>query len=150
MQIRVDPKSFAQLEQMRRTLMDIGPQVEKRILGDALLGFAREVAQDAKRLAPRRTGALRKAIRASKYRNKIGYPPAAFVTTRNKRLPDVTYGFILEHGVEGRFKGRKFLEKAFRNAENKGLRSFVTAYNKAFRRFGERELRKSYAQGYRN
>ena len=148
MQITIDPSAFKQLEQVQRTLREMGPQIEKRVMGNALLGFAREVSKDAKRLAPKRTGQLRKAIRAARYKNRTGFPPAAYVTTRNKRYREVNYGFIVEHGVAGRFRPRKFLEKAYRRAEGQGLRAFVNAYNKAFRQYAQREIRKSYAQGF--
>lgn len=102
------------LEELERHLLSLDRSVGKKVLETALISSMNKISKKAKRLAPERTGKLRKAIFKSKRR--VGGVPylsggqaAAQATMGIKRFgtKGARHAHLQEYGTRQRFRRRR-------------------------------------------
>lgn len=84
---------------MEALLKDLGPKVASRLGDKALRAAAKPIVKDAKRLAPRRTGVLRRSIVAVKGKDKGGAYAATRTVLIGFKKPASSYAHLVEFGT---------------------------------------------------
>jgi len=88
------------LEDMERTLKTLLPKHATNIMRATVHGIASEVAKDARKRAPKDTGALRKAIKPKRRRMEKGNPRSDVIVTQGRDAKhDAYYWRWVEHGT---------------------------------------------------
>lgn len=88
------------LEDVERTLKTLLPKHATNIMRATVHGIASEVTKDARKRAPKDTGALRKAIKAKRRRMKNGNPRSDVIITQGRDAKhDAYYWRFIEHGT---------------------------------------------------
>jgi len=133
-----------------KDLKKLSEKVQKRVVKGAIRASAKPIIQEAKALAPYKTGNLRKSIGVIKGKDK-GTVVTYHISPRKGGKYDGFYGYWIELGHILREKGKKkkgkvighvaprpFLRPAF---ENKGEESI-----KAFKEYMKKRLEKELAK----
>ena len=88
------------LEDMERTLKTLLPKHATNIMRATVHGIASEVTKDARKRAPKDTGALRKAIKPKRRRMEKGNPRSDVIITQGRDAKhDAYYWRFIEHGT---------------------------------------------------
>ena len=74
-------------------------QIDSEIVEDGLLKIAEGLRDNIKAVTPRKTGRLKSAVRASRFRAKITGRPAVFVAMNYKKAP---HAHLVEYGHRAR------------------------------------------------
>ena len=90
------------MDQIREVLDELVPKEANKLSRSFVHGLAQEAAKDIKRTAPKRTGNLRKAVKAKRRRGKPGSPQADVIVTQGKGAKnDGFYWRFVEFGTGG-------------------------------------------------
>ena len=108
-------------KELEQTLKEMGPKIAVRIGDKALREGARVIVREAKRLAPRRTGALRKSIAAVKGRDPR--PEMRSVVVGFKK-PGRRYAHLVEFGTS-RAAAQPFLRPALDTQAKEALNTIT-------------------------
>lgn len=106
------------LSELFRTLDDLPRKLRERLLTQAMRAGSGIVVREARRLVPKRTGALRRSIIAKRARNKFGFAERFIVGIRHgkpkagaRRQDDAYYGRFHELGTK-RIEAKHFMQRA--------------------------------------
>lgn len=103
------------LDELKRTLAELAPNVATSVLRGAIFDIAREIRDDAKQRAPRRTGRLRRAIIAQRRQgSKDRLRASVDVKAGQGAKPDAFYWKFLEFGTSN-IAARPSIRPAFDN-----------------------------------
>lgn len=130
------------LEDMERTLKTLLPKHAVNIMRATVHGIASEVAKDARKRAPKDTGALRKAIKAKRRRMKNGNPRSDVIITQGRDAKhDAYYWLFIEHGTVNQSE-RPFIRPAV-DAARANLDEIITRqFGKKLEAAARREAKK--------
>lgn len=107
-------------KELEKTLLEMGPAVATKIADKALRAAAKIIIKEAKILAPRRTGALRKSIAA-----KVGQlKPAERTVTIGFKKPGRSYAHMVEFGTS-HSAAKPFLRPALDAKASEALREMT-------------------------
>lgn len=100
---------------LQRKLDKLPARLRKRVIRKALREAAKQVQADARAFAPKDSGLLRRQIRVKTNRDR-GSRQSAEVYIAWKGVPEFADGFYpayVEYGVDGKFEGDEYMQKAF-------------------------------------
>ena len=128
------------MEELLRAMAALPGLVAERVYGDGMQAASKVVRDEAKRLVPVRTGALRDSIRA---RRRVGYVETF---TGRKRVPGgaaqvfaggsgARHAVLVEYGTV-HDPAKPFLEPALLSDRNRQLTAAAAAMSKAFTKIG--------------
>jgi HK97 gp10 family phage protein len=90
------------LDDVKKVLSDLAPKHAKNLSRALIHGLASETAKEARKRAPKRTGRLRKAIKAKRRRGKPGQPVSDVIVESGKNAKnDGFYWRFIEYGTGG-------------------------------------------------
>ena len=140
--------SFAGFAEIERAINALPGLLAQRVQGDGLLAAARVARDEARKLAPVRTGALQRTIRARRVsqlvqttRGRKRIPGAAAQvlagqsgrTTRGRTRASVIYAAIVEYGlIRNRATAQPYLEPALIGSRTRQLAAAVQAMRQSY------------------
>ena len=90
------------MDEIQNLLEDFLPREANNLSRNLVFGLAQEAAKLAKSYVPKRTGNLRKAIKAKRRRGKPGHPASDVIATQGGSAKnDGFYWRFIEHGTGG-------------------------------------------------
>jgi len=90
------------IEEINKILGDLIPKHARNLSKSVIHGLASETAKEAKARVPRKTGTLKKAIKAKRRRGKPGQPVSDVIIEQGKNAKnDGFYWFFVEYGTGG-------------------------------------------------
>jgi HK97 gp10 family phage protein len=90
------------LEDIKKVLEELAPKHARNLSRAMVHGMASETAKEAKKRVPKRTGRLRKAIKAKRRRGKPGQPVSDVIVESGKNAKnDGFYWRFVEFGTGG-------------------------------------------------
>lgn len=116
-------------KELEKTLKELGPQIASRLGDRALRAGAKPIVKEAKRLTPRRTGNLRKSIKAVKARERGGAYAATrtvligFKKPHSRRAHLTEFGFVHRNGKH--VAARPFIRPALDATAGEALRAMI-------------------------
>ena len=140
--------SFAGFAEVQRGIDALPGLLGARVQGDGLIAAARVARDEARKLAPVRTGALQRTIRARRVsqlvqttRGRKRIPGAAAQvlagqsgrTTRGRTRASVIYAAIVEYGlIRNRATAQPYLEPALIGSRTRQLAAAVQAMRQSY------------------
>lgn len=109
-------------KELEQTLRELGPQISVRLGDKGLKAGARVIVKEAKRLAPRKTGRLRRSITAVKGLSKTDER----VVRIGLKPPGRRYGHLVEFGTR-RAPAHPYLRPALDGKAQEALKAMVEA-----------------------
>lgn len=116
------------LKELEKKMIELGPKISRQALKSALVAAAKEVKKEAQRLAPAKTGRLRKAMYIKKMSKPNPFKEDVIFGVRHgrkmsKRDLDAYYWTFLEFGTK--FINRlAFIQSAFQTGQGRALEKF--------------------------
>lgn len=88
-------------EEIKKILNDIAPKHANNLMRTTVHRVASRIAKKAKLDAPKRTGILKKGIKAKRRRSKPGYPVSDVIVKSSKGRKSAFYWRFIEYGTSG-------------------------------------------------
>lgn len=119
------------LKELEKKMIELGPKIGRKALKGALVAGASVIRQEARTLAPVKTGRLRRAMYIKTMSKPNPFKENVIFGVRHgrkmsKRDLDAYYWTFQEFGTKF-IKRLSFIEVAFQKAKNKALEKFGSA-----------------------
>lgn len=88
------------IDELAELLEGFAPNVANNLMRATVHGVATDLAKEAKKLAPKDTGMLRKSIAAKRRKSKPDRPISDVIVRRNAKYSGGYYWFLVEHGTQ--------------------------------------------------
>ena len=111
------------MKDVMKKLNKLPEKVQKRVITGAVRASAKPIVQEAKRLAPVKTGNLKKSIGITKIRSKSKTEVVFAVSPRKTAKYDGFYGRFVEFGTR-KMSPKPFLRPAYEKMSDECLRAF--------------------------
>ena len=130
---------------VQNILQNIAPKYAKNLARATVQGVAMEIAKDARKMAPKDSGRLKKAIKAKRKKSPPEAPVSVvYVATGRSSKNNAWYWRFQEYGTGGKNPqdGVRFIRRAYEEARQNLPKIFTEQFGKKLTALLKRERKK--------